>query len=89
LQNRVRIGSKIHDMKKIVVLMMAIFLGFSVNGFSQDKPHKNVQSGKIEQTKKSDTKKGRTPRKKVTKKKVHKPAPKNQGPKKTGRTIKT
>ena len=75
-------------MKKIVVLMMAIFLVFSIDAFSQGKPHKTAQSGKIEQTKKGSGKTGRTPRKPVTKKKVHKPAPKHQAPKKAGRAVK-
>ena len=68
--------------------MMAIFLGFSINGFSQGQPHKTVQSAKNEQPKKGTSKKGRTPRKPVTKKPVHKPAPKRQAPKKTGRAVK-
>jgi hypothetical protein len=75
-------------MKKIIVLMMAIFLVFSINGFSQGQPHKTVQSAKTEQPKKGTSKTGRTPRKPVTKKKVHKPAPKHSTPKKTGHSVK-
>ena len=75
-------------MKKIVVLMMAILLGFSINGFSQGKPHKSVQSAKTEQPKKGTSKTGRTPRKTVSRKKVHKPTAKHQAPKKTGRSVK-
>ena len=75
-------------MKKIVVLMIAIFLAFSINGFAQGKPHKTVQSAKIEQSKKGTSKPGRTPRKTVSRKKVHKPTAKHQAPKKTGRSVK-
>jgi hypothetical protein len=75
-------------MKKFVILMMAIFLVFSINGFSQGKPHKNVQSGKTEQPKKGSGKTGRTPKKPVTKKPVHKPPPKHKAPKKSGHTVK-
>jgi hypothetical protein len=69
--------------------MMAIFLVFSINGFSQGKPHKTVQSAKTEQPKKGTSKTGRTPRKPVVKKKVvHKPAPKRVSVKKTGHSVK-
>ena len=68
--------------------MMAFFLVFSINGFSQGKPHKTAQSGKIEQTNKGNSKKGRTPRKPVAKKKVHKPTAKHQAPKKAGHAVK-
>jgi hypothetical protein len=75
-------------MKKIIVLMMAIFLVFSINGFSQDKPHKTVQSGKTEQSKKGTAKTGKQPRKSVSKKKIHKSVPKRQSKKKSGTAIK-
>lgn len=75
-------------MKKIIVLMMAIFLVFSINSFSQDKAHKTVQSGKTEQPKKGNTKAGRKPRKPVSKKITHKSVPKRHSKKKTGNAIK-
>lgn len=75
-------------MKKIIVLMMAIFLVFSINGFSQDKTHKTVQKGKTEQPKKGNAKTGRTPRKSVSKKKVHKSGPTRHSQKKSGNAVK-
>jgi hypothetical protein len=75
-------------MKKIIVLMMAIFLVFSISGFSQGKPHKTVQSAKIAQPKKGSGKTGRAPRKPIAKKKIHKPSPKHQAPKRAGRAVK-
>jgi hypothetical protein len=75
-------------MKKIVILMMAIFLVFSINGFSQDKTHKTVQSAKTEQPKKGNAKTGRKPKKSAPKKKIHKSVPKRQSKKKAGSPIK-
>ena len=68
--------------------MMAFFLVFSINSFSQDKPHKTVQSGKIVQPKKGNAKTGKKPRKSVSKKKVHKPAPKKSSKKSSGNGVK-
>jgi hypothetical protein len=75
-------------MKKFVVLMMTIFLVFSVNGFSQDKTHKTVQSAKIEQPKKGNIKTGRKPKKVEPKKRIHKSGPKRHNQKKAGNGIK-
>ena len=63
-------------MKKIVVLTMAIFLIFSINGFSQNRSHNTVLSAITEQSPKRNAKSGRKPRKSVSKKKVHKSVPK-------------
>jgi hypothetical protein len=75
-------------MKKTVVLMITIFLVFSINCFSQDKTHKTVQSAKIEQPKKGNAKAGRKPRKSKSKKMIHKSGPKRRSQKKTGNEIK-
>ena len=75
-------------MKKIIVLMVAIFLIFSINGFSQDKTHKKVQSGKIEQPKNGKHITKRAPGKSGSKKRVHKSAPKKHIQKKSGQTVK-
>lgn len=71
-------------MKKIVILIMAFFLFFSFNGFSQNKTHKTVQSAKTEQTRKGNTKTGHKPKKKVSRKKVHKSGPKRHSQSKAG-----
>lgn len=63
-------------MKKLAVLLMMIFLGFSINGYSSEKASPSVKSSKTEQTKKGKAKSTRKPRKLVPKKRVHKPAPK-------------
>jgi hypothetical protein len=75
-------------MKKIVVLMMAIFLVFSFNCFSQDKTHKTVQSAKTEQPKKGNAKAGHKPKKSVPKKRSHKSRPKRHSQNKAGNGIK-
>jgi hypothetical protein len=75
-------------MKKILVLMISIFLIFSINGFSQDKHHKKAQSGKIEQPKNGKHRTKPAPGKSVSKKTVHKPTPKGHGPKKSGKAVK-
>lgn len=74
-------------MKRIIVLMLMVFLGFSVSGYSMDNIHKNVQSVKTEDTNKAKDKKGKTPRKLTPKKRVHKPAPKHHGRHKQGSAI--
>jgi hypothetical protein len=81
-------NSKILYYEKIVVLIMAIFLIFSMNSFSQDKSHKTGQSIKTEQPKKGYTKKGHKPKKSGSKKIVHKSKPKRSGKKSTGNQIK-
>ena len=68
--------------------MIAIFLIFSINGFSQDKTHKKAQSGKIEQPKNGKSRTKPAPNKSVSKKKVHKPAPKKHTVKKSGKAVK-
>ena len=76
-------------MKKIIVLMMAISLIFSINGFSQDKTNKTVQSGKTEQPGRKNAKNGRQPRKSVSNKKIQKPhTVKRTSKKQTGNSIK-
>jgi hypothetical protein len=74
-------------MKKFVVLLMTIFLVFSINGFSQDKTHKKVQSAKIERSKKGNTKTGRKPKKVEPKKRIHKSGLKRHNQKKAGHGI--
>lgn len=71
-------------MKKIIILMLAIFLVFSFNGFSQDKTHKTVQKAKTEQSRKGNAKAGHKPKKKVSRKKVHKSGPKKHSQSKVG-----
>ena len=75
-------------MKKFVVLMMAIFLVFSINGFSRDRTHKTVQSTKIEQSQKRNAKAGRKSKKAEPKKRIHKSGIKRYNQKKTGTGIK-
>jgi hypothetical protein len=75
-------------MKKIVVLIMSIFLVFSINGFSQNKTHKTVQSAKTEQPKKGKAKNGYKPKKSKSKKRIHKPRSKRYSQKKAGNGIK-
>jgi hypothetical protein len=74
-------------MKRVIVLMLMVFLCFSVSGFSMDNSHKNVQSVKTDGPKKVQDKKGKTPRKLTPKKRVHKPAPKHHGRSKQGSKI--
>ena len=63
-------------MKKIVILVIAIFLVFSINGFSQNRSHNTILSSMTEHSAKRNTKTGRKPRKSVSKKKIHKSGPK-------------
>jgi len=79
---------KIHHMKKTIVLVMAIFLIFSINGFSQDKTHKTVQSAKAVQPKKGNAKTGHKPKKSASKKNIHKSGTKRHSQKKKGIAIK-
>jgi len=74
-------------MKKVIALIIIVFLCFSVGGYSMDNTHKNVQSFKTEGPKKVQDKKGKTPRKLTPKKRVHKPAPKHHGRSKQGSRI--
>lgn len=74
-------------MKKAIVLMMMVFVGFAVSGYSADNTHKNVQVVKTEDSNKAKHKKGKTPRKLTPKKRVHKPAPKHHGRHKQGSRI--
>jgi hypothetical protein len=74
-------------MKKIIVLILAIFMGFSINGVSQVKNHKSVQSAKTEQPKKGKAKGKRIPRKSVPRKRIHKSGPERYSQKKAGKPI--
>jgi hypothetical protein len=74
-------------MKKIVVLMMAIFLVFSINSFSNTGSENNFHSAITAQTPKGKVKSGRKPRKPVSRKKVHKSSPKRHSEKKSGKGI--
>ena len=75
-------------MKKIIVLMMAVFLVFSFNGYSQNKTHKTVKSAKTEQPKKGNAKTRRTPRKSVSRNKIHKAGTNRHSKTKSGNAIK-
>jgi hypothetical protein len=73
-------------MKKVIVLILAIFLIFSINGFSQNQPCKTSLGVMAEQSPKGN-KTGHKPRKSVHKKKIHKSGPKRHHQKKTGSGI--
>jgi colicin import membrane protein len=47
---------KKYIMKKLIILMMAAFIGFSLNSFSQEKPQKTTQKATTVKTVKKDTK---------------------------------
>jgi hypothetical protein len=78
---------KISTMKKIVVLMMAIFLVFSINSFSQTNSENTFHSAIKAQTPKVKVKSGRKPRKSVSRKKAHKSSPKRHSQNKAGKGI--
>jgi Na+-transporting methylmalonyl-CoA/oxaloacetate decarboxylase gamma subunit len=56
--------------KKIVILMVLIFLAFSLSGLSQERSSKKPQPVKTEEVKKVSTKSGSRP-KKPAKKRIH------------------
>lgn len=67
--------------------MMALFLIFSLNGFSQTIPVKTENRIITEQSGKGKAKVGRKPRKPVSKKKVHTSGPKRHNSNKSGNRV--
>ena len=61
---------KFDAVKKIVILMLLIFLAFSMRGFSQEKSAKKPLPEKTEQVNKVSTRSGSRP-KKPLKKRIH------------------
>jgi hypothetical protein len=74
-------------MKKSIALLMAFLLVFSINGFSQTKSHKKVQSAKTEQHSKNSGKSRHKPPKAKHGKKIHKSKSKRPSQTKTGKAI--
>jgi hypothetical protein len=68
-------------MKKITFFMMAAFLFFSINSFSQVKPQKTTHKVKTEQIKKKNSKAVAKSKKSKSKRRIHKPKSNRQGQK--------
>jgi hypothetical protein len=74
-------------MKKTFAFMMAIFLVFSISGFSMDKNQKSSQTAKIMQHSGRSAKAGRKPPKTRAARKIHKSKTKRPVKKSTGNKI--
>ena len=74
-------------MKKVFVLVMVLFLAFSLESFSMNNSGSTANSINTEQSGKGKAKIGRKPRKAVSKKKVHTKGPKTHNSKKSGKRI--